>query len=362
MQTLYLIGKQLKLMLNNRLAFLMIIAAPLLLTYLFTSAEQNGTVKLYAADADQSKASRQLIQQLEQYSELKLTLLDSDKLEAAVEKDPRACALNIQAGFARSLQFGGEAKVEIWQNEGSSLGAKIRPYIEKEMAYLRGAGSKSDLIQASEDDHAGHAHQAAGQRLNAFMVMFLWFVVMQSFRTLVDERENGLTARLLGLPISYTRYLLSKLVSAYLFGLLNIGVVMLAGYWLFHIEFTNSIGVAIFVWSAYLLALCGIVMLLVPRVRSHQNFTVLGSALMAVAGLLGGSFFPIDSSAPEWIQAISRVIPGYWALRSINKTNVTAGSEVSNTICILVLAAIGIAAICLSLWSIRHRLQAQKSI
>ncbi|WP_026038375.1 ABC transporter permease [Clostridium arbusti] len=47
--------------------------------------------------------------------------------------------------------------------------------------------------------------------LIGFLVMFLWIVVIQGLRTLIEEKENNTFNRIIGTPINYVKYLISKI-------------------------------------------------------------------------------------------------------------------------------------------------------
>lgn len=201
-----------------------------------------------------------------------------------------------------------------------------------------------------------HTQEQTGQRLTGFAVMFLWFAVIQGFRTLVEEQENGTIRRLRGTPVSFNHYLLSKTAAVYLFGCLNITVILGAAAWVLDIR-TAAIGAEALIWAAYLLALTGIVLLFAPFVKNHQNFTIYGSVIMALTGILGGSFFPIGPNAPVWIRSISKCIPGYWAMDSLTGLAYRHATLGSRLLSASLLAATGAACIVLSLILVRHSMQ-----
>ncbi len=79
------------------------------------------------------------------------------------------------------------------------------------------------------DRHHVYEGGQATDRLIGFLVMFIWFVAVQSLRSFIDEQENHTYDRLLSTPVSYTAYAISKFAAAYLFGLLHIIVILVAG-------------------------------------------------------------------------------------------------------------------------------------
>ncbi|MFP3821485.1 ABC transporter permease, partial [Bacillus sp. SIMBA_008] len=101
-------------------------------------------------------------------------------------------------------------------------------------------------------------------RLIGFLVMFIWFVVIQGLRTLIDEKENNTFSRLLSTPINYTKYVLSKMAATYISGIIHIIVIILAGKYLLKISIGHNIFAIAVMLAVYLFALTCITMIMVP--------------------------------------------------------------------------------------------------
>jgi ABC-2 type transport system permease protein len=365
MRILRLTGHQLKLMLRNRLAILALISAPLLLTYLFSMPSEGSRIALYVADADMTDGSQQLIARLEQDRKLKIQDGTEDRVRHKVETVPGAAGLVLPPGFGAGLASGEALRAQVLQGPGSTAGREAAERIAQAVNGIRSeargeweTGQPPQGTASLTED--GSRKEASGRKLDGFLVMFLWFVVIQSHRTLMDERENGLTARIHGLPIPYGLYLLAKLLAAYVFGLVTIGGALLAGSAILGIPIRPYMLWAAPVWMAYLLLLSGIVLLIVPCVKNHQSFTILGSVLMALSGLFGGSFFPVGSSAPMWIRTASKAMPGTWVLRSLNGIRTAGGWTGASGATCLTLAALGTAVCAASMLLVRNGSQSGK--
>ncbi|MDT3426185.1 ABC-2 type transport system permease protein [Paenibacillus forsythiae] len=357
MQMFIMITKQLRLMLRNRTAMLAVMAAPILLAYLFSLSLDGGKTPVYVADADQSANSRLFIARLADHSGISVSSASEAEIRTKIGNSEITMGLVLDRGFGESVVSGMTPRARVLQSASNEDGAKLEPVIAEEIGALaKGTSAASPARPADITD--SRKQEQTGQRLDGFMVMFLWFAVIQGFRTLVDERENGTLQRLLGTPVSFAKYLLSKTVASYLFGILNIAVILIAATYALDIR-VAAIGPEALILASYLLALTGIVMLFVPFVKSHQNFTVYGSAITALTGILGGSFFPIDASAPEWIRAVSRCIPGYWTMQSLNSVAYHADSLRSHLLPVSLLAGTGAAGILISCTMITRKMRAQ---
>lgn len=363
MQLIAIISKQLKLMLNNRLAFLAIIASPLLLTYFFTFSHDTGTT-VYVVDKDLSSYSRQLTQYLQNDKSMHVLLLSETEMTQHIKEQDTSTGIVIDSGFGanagkpkhplhiKMVLNRNDADQESEQAVYKKLSTFLSLNIDNPLSHVMST-------QPNLADRNAAPRELASIRLNGFMLMFLWFVVIQGFRTLIDEQENGLERRLLTMPLSFIRYLWSKIIAAYLFGLTIIAMVLIAGNWMLNIPLLEGLGVKATIWAAYLFALTGLVMLLVPWVKSHQNFTVSGSVIMAVAGIFGGSFFTIEDHFPEWFRILSKAVPGTWAAKGLNGADqygnsATAMLEITGGLC-----SVGILSLCLSFLLIKYKIRKQ---
>ncbi|CAH8244183.1 ABC transporter permease [Paenibacillus melissococcoides] len=324
MQLITMVVKQLQLMLRNRMALLAILASPVLLAYFFSVAQADNRAELYIADGDQSPYSARLIDGMRAHQNMDITLAKETDIREKVMRHDISSGLVIEPGFG-DYMLTEHRPLHIKMIQERETGDNgLEAAVTEELALLL-SGKEASLpspdtkSSAAATGHEADHTEAISQRLTGFMLMFVWFAVIQGFRTFIDEQENRMLYRLLSTPVRFVKYLLSKVIAAYLFGLLTIGLVLCAGKWILNINITGGMGVNMLIWASYLLAVTGVVTLLVPWVRSHQSFTICGSVIMVFTGILGGAFFPVQNPAlPEWFRFISRAVPGTWAWEGLN--------------------------------------------
>lgn len=342
MEILAIIAKQLKLLLRNRLAVLITIAVPIVLTYLFSMSMNVTKEKLYIADSDNSVYSRKLISMLKGHNDIAVVKATEDEIKKEVDKQYIPMGLVIYKNFGDELSSGNTSKIKIIQNYESGDSETLEQAITGEVATLKkivvdsryissklnedasnysskllnNTSSASNMTITDKGEKAGNNTLAT---LIGFTTMFIWFVVVQGFRTLVDERENSTTSRLLSTPTSYNKYLFSKIVSIYLFGICNIIAIMVAGKYILNINIsTNNVGTTATIFAAYLLVITGITSVIVLFAKKQQNFTMSTSVFIAITGILGGCFFSMDV-APNYMQLASKITPEAWAIGALKE-------------------------------------------
>lgn len=371
MLILNLIKSQMKLLFSNRLAIFAIILAPLLLTFLVSySSNSNNKTNVYFADKDNTKASKQLISMLKKQDDLNLISSSESEIKNKIDNNNITVGVVINKGFENKLTNNKSLDVTLIENYDNIDGENLLQIIvskentlqkvnidSKAISKVLGTNTDNiskDIIKRVDDDKSislsyenikseQNSEDKTTKSLIGFLLMFLWFVAVQGFRTLVEEKENNIFSRIKGTPINYRKYLLSKIIANYIFGIIIIAIILLVGKCALNAKVVNNIVPEVIILAVYFFAIVGIVMIFVPFVKKNQTFTIIGSVIMALTGILGGSFFSMDElELPKAIQIISKFMPETWGIKSLESVifnNVTLGTQI-NTIIILCSAGV----------------------
>lgn len=382
---LRMIKNQLKLLFNNRIAMFFVILVPIALTYVFSSASTNNKINLYYADLDKTPYSSELISMLKDSNDINLISASEATVREKVNTNSVPEALIIDRNFQNDLFNGKKLNIKMVENYPSSESAIVKEAVLGEVNTLKKAAIDSKNISGalniSKDtvsrdllnklkvnsnisiNYKGNSmnQNTATKSLIGFLAMFLWFVIIQGFRTLVEEKENDTFSRILSTPISYSKYLISKIASTYIFSLILLVVTLAIGKYAFNITFAENLGAEAIIFAIYLFAITGIVMIFVPFIKKQQTLTILGSILMALTGMLGGSFFPLDEVSSNVILTLSKLTPEAWALNSISDitfNNAALNSEITS---IIVLAAMGIVGLVISYTLLNIKIKTERA-
>ncbi|AAK78154.1 ABC-2 type transport system permease protein [Clostridium acetobutylicum] len=371
MHILSMIKSQLKLLFNNRLAVFAIILAPILLTFLVSySSSSNSKTNVYFADQDNTEASRQLVNMLKNNHDLNLISSSESEIKNKVDDDNITVGVLINKGFGYKLQNNKALDITLIEDYDSVDGEKLSDIILSTENTLQKVNldskSISRVLSSNESSISNkiikkinngsgvkllyknlkssqNVEDKNAQNLIGFLLMFLWFIVIQGFRTLIEEKENNTFNRIKGTPTNYSKYLLSKIIANYIFGMIIIAIILIVGKYGLKSKIINNVGPEIAILSIYLFSIVGLVMIFVPFVKKHQTFTIIGAAIMVLTGLLGGSFFSMDElQLPKAIEIISKFMPETWGIKSLKEVvfnNLSLGSQ-SQTILVLGIAGI----------------------
>ena len=151
------------------------------------------------------------------------------------------------------------------------------------------------------------AYMAPGMAL-----LFLMYTVSYGGRSILSERSQGTLPRLLVSPTSTLQVLGGKVLGIFFMGVAQVGILILASSILFGVKWGDTLGLAILI-LATVLGATGWGMLITAIARSPAQVASLGSAVMLIFGILGGSFINIDQM-PALVRTLSKITPNAWGL------------------------------------------------
>ena len=151
------------------------------------------------------------------------------------------------------------------------------------------------------------AYMAPGMAL-----LFLMYAVTAGGRALLTERAQGTLPRLLVTPTSTVQVLGGKALGIFLSGLAQMLIVVGSTALLFQLQWGSPLAVLLLVVAA-VWAASGWGMLLTAVTSSPGQVSALGSAVMLTFGILGGSFISLDFM-PGWFRTLAKITPNNWGV------------------------------------------------
>ena len=375
MRKILLIGwKDVTLAFRDRTAIILMLAAPFVLTLglgfvtgRFSGAGDTGVsdipVVLVNQDQDQlGNALVALFQSTDLAGLVAPTVIDDPALaRQQVDADDAAAAIIIPAGFTRSVipaqgsassaAAGPAAQIELVANptRPTSVGV-VRTILDEFLTQVevgRVGGQivvaqllSHGLIQAQDAARVGaevgasQANAAASQPsvtlksvagggaavqfdVLAYMapgmaLMFLMFTVSNGGRTLLAERAQGTLPRLLVSPTSTFQVLGGKVLGIFFTGAAQMLILIVASTLLFRLNWGDPLAVLVLVLAAVVGAV-GWGLLITALVRTPGQVSAVGSAIVLIFAILGGSFVSLDYM-PRWFAILSKITPNAWGL------------------------------------------------
>jgi linearmycin/streptolysin S transport system permease protein len=204
------------------------------------------------------------------------------------------------------------------QNAESEVGALFQDVDQTENTAITLKTNKEGA-EAIEFDIL--AYMAPGMAL-----LFLMYTVSYGGRSILAERSQGTLPRLLVSPTSTAQVLGGKVLGIFLTGVAQVGILILASTMFFGVKWGDALGLIVLILAAVFGA-TGWGMLITAMARTQAQVGSVGSALMLIFGILGGSFVNLEQM-PAFVRTISKVTPNAWGLDGF--TTLALGGTLAN--------------------------------
>ena len=157
-------------------------------------------------------------------------------------------------------------------------------------------------------------------------LMFLMYTVTYGGRSLLVERNQGTLPRLFVSPTRPAQVLGGKVFGIFLTGLAQMLILIAGTSLLFKFAWGDTVGVFVLITAA-VLAATSWGLFLASFAKTPGQVSSIGSAMMLVFGILGGSFFSMDN-LPAWVQTFAHISPNSWGMDGF--TTLALGGNLSS--------------------------------
>ncbi len=372
MRKLFMIAlKDLRLIFRDRSALVLMLLAPFVLTlgmgavtgrFSGGASSSISDIPVVLVNHDEGTLGSALLEMFESPDLADLleptSLINLDEAKAMVDKDETAAVIYIPAGYTASIiPAAGSAtasdlvQIEFYTNPTRPTSCGILKTIldqfisQVEIARISGEVTVSQLLENGliDSSQAAAIGFAAGQEMAqssmqrssitinnltasgkamefdilsymapGMALMFLMFTVTYGGRSLIVEDRQGTLPRMLVSPTPTPLILAGKVFGIFLTAVAQLLILIGGTSLLFRLYWGDPLGMIVLVLAAAAGA-TGWGMLLAAFLKTPGQVATIGSAVMLIFGLLGGSFFDL-SNLPKGIQAFSRITPNAWGL------------------------------------------------
>ena len=353
-------GKDLKLRLRDRSAFIIGIITPLALAYIFhlvfgnVFASETLDLQIGLVDLDGTEVSRSLgevLADIESQGILEVTYFDDTKAaDAAVGDGDVGAYILLGPGMGNAAISGGPFTIQVVGDIDAQTTTQVATSIASEF----GSGIGRAQLSVATAVHVGDGPppadvvawgEEAAQRPPAYTfsdvtaetrqldastffaagmaVFFLLFTVQFGVLGVLEEEENGTLARLLAAPIGRRSVVVGKALLSFSLGVISMTVLIVATHFLMEARWGPPLGVAVLV-VAGVLAATSIMGLIASVGKSAEGAANLGAIVAVTLGMLGGTFFPIGQGN-DILSRLTFITPHAWFMRGLSE--ISGGAE-----------------------------------
>ncbi|MEG7381469.1 ABC transporter permease [Bacillus subtilis] len=362
-------GIELSLIFKKRQNYLMMFAVPLLLTFVFGGmlGGSDDKLRLAIVDQDDTILSQHYIRQLKAHDDMyTFDNMSESKASEKLKQKKIAGIITISRSFQAQLEKGKHPELIFRHGPELSEAPMAKQYAESTLAKLniQVTAAKTSAQAAGENwkaayktviakDHEDAApavkrktlsdkKEGAGgsdtaSRAAGFSILFVMLTMMGAAGTILEARKNGVWSRLLTASVSRAEIGAGYVLSFFVIGWIQFGILLLATHWLFGINWGNSAAVIVLV-SLFLLTVVGIGLAIAANVRTPEQQLAFGNLFVIATCMVSGMYWPIDIE-PKLMQSVAEFLPQKWAMSGLTEI-IANGAHVTDIlgICGILLA------------------------
>jgi ABC-2 type transport system permease protein len=314
-----LVSKELRQMLRDFRTRGMIFVAPLIQLLVFGYAVNTDIpdTATYVVDQDHTATSRALIDAFRQTGYFRIVgqSEQSGALARALDRSEAVVGIDIPPGFARRIDAGGPAPLQLLLDGSNSNTATVaQGYATRivqrfALRYLRPGAAPPGGVDLRVRAWYNPSLESRVYNVPAVMglLLLLMCLVLTSL-SVVREREDGTLEQLLVSPLTPTELLLGKTIPAGLIGLIDLVTITAVAILWFHIPLRGSVVALVAAATLFILAAIALGLLISTVSRTQQEAFMTMFLLLLPSIILSGFFYPI-SSMPRVFQIVTVVNP-----------------------------------------------------
>ncbi|MGI9306914.1 MAG: ABC transporter permease [Gammaproteobacteria bacterium] len=353
-----LIIKDLKMLIRDRLALLLLVLAPIVVMtvagFSLATLYRSERHVFPIANVDSGPIASELVKTLALSDELEIREVDRAEARRLVTDTPLAgAALIIPEGFSDAFQAGEPTKLILWSDPVKHLEVlKIRAAVERARGALVTIQVASRIAVVQVLTHASDADFEAlfddsselasrlvdksvtleeesvfggptefnsfDQNVPGFSVTFLLLGMLFGVGLgILDEREWGTADRMATSLVSPGHVATGKVISRFIVGALQMVLLFAFGWVAFGISLGQSLVALLLVMVGVAFAGAAFGLLAASLAPSREAVLPMGTMAVVAMAAVGGCWWPI-SIEPYWLQRVAHIFPTAWAMNAFN--------------------------------------------
>jgi ABC-2 type transport system permease protein len=173
---------------------------------------------------------------------------------------------------------------------------------------------KTEIAGQAREAPSGFTHSIPGT-----MVMFLLFtVLMYGGIGILQERRQGILSRLSASPATFVDIIAGKWISRVILGLMQITILLLAGWLLFKVNPGGSLPGLFLIALFFSASIAGLSIFLGSLFRREEALIIVNILAANFMAALGGCWWPLEI-VPKTIRTMGYLLPTGWTMDAFHK-------------------------------------------
>ncbi len=174
--------------------------------------------------------------------------------------------------------------------------------------------SVSSMVYKSGSDsgYDGMKHSMIG-----FTLFFSMYTMVFGIGTILNDRQYKTWQRMLISPVSKTSILGGSLIVTYFLGVLQLGVLILGGIFLFNMDWGSSISGILLITAAFVFSVTSLGLMLSGIVKTHAQLSSITPLVLTSTSMLGGCMWPLEIVNNKILLLLAELTPQKWAIQGM---------------------------------------------
>lgn len=198
------------------------------------------------------------------------------------------------------------------------------------------------------------------QTLQAVVGMTVFFVTYNIIFTVGDMLEDKRLRtmdRFFVAPLSKWALLIANLIPGMIIGMLQMGIMILSGAFLFGIDWGDHILAVLGFSLVYVFTITALSLFVVSLVDTQAQLGAFSPIILTGMAMLGGSMWPLEMISSKVLLSLASFTPHKWAIQGIRQIVLTGTMDAQITQSLLILIFMGIFYLILGSGILRYRWQ-----
>lgn len=175
-----------------------------------------------------------------------------------------------------------------------------------------------------------------------FMLFFSTFSMVFVMADILKEKKLHIFQRNMVTPINRGSQLFAKMFVTFLLGFAQIAIILLAGKYLFNIDWGENIGILLMISACYIIAFTCLGLFLSSVVKTYDQLGAMSPIILVGTAMLGGCMWPIEIISNKALLLISNITPQRWALSAMESIAMRGAPASTAVPSMLVLLGMGV--------------------
>ncbi len=197
---------------------------------------------------------------------------------------------------------------------------------------------KTELLDNSDAISLGlNLHYVAGMTL-----FFVTYSLMFTVGDILEDKRLHTLDRMLVSPATRMNMLTANLISAMIIGMIQITVMVLAGKFMFAIEWGRNLPLVLGIGFLYIFVVTAMSLFVVSLMKTMAQLGAVSPIVLTGMGMIGGCMWPLEIITSKPLLFLANLTPHKWALDAIKGAVIYGRVDQSTILSVVILLAMGI--------------------